>query len=310
MDEKVRGGLHSLVSLSSAQKTAVVEHVLGHRVQGPVVALSRVSRFPGYLYEAVVERQVVPDGVLPGGKLVPIVREPGHDEFADAAQGELLVRRLQYGHGDQRYVTVRRLDGRSVAGGRSLVAVLAARALLRARRSRLAAATAVIVVVASGRDHCRVVVVVVVGRIDVHVGRLGRADAARRRHGRRCRAGLHHRCSGRGSDASQVQRADHLMHDRRVQGGLISAAKIVNGKEHGGCRGRSGGRGRRSGQSTSAAATVAAAAAAAVVLVLLVTVLLVMVMIVVLHSGGANHHAAHLVTVSDVMYDDENWLEN
>jgi len=97
------------------------------------------------------------------------------------------------------------------------------------------------------------------------------------------------------------------MHDRRVQGGLISAAKIVNGQEHGGCRGRGGGSGRRSGQSTSVAATAAAAAAAAaVVLVLLVTVLMVVVMIVVLHSGGANHHAAHLATVSDVMYDDEN----
>lgn len=43
-----------LEALPPAQKAPVVEHVCGIRVEGPVVALSGVARFPWDFYEAVV----------------------------------------------------------------------------------------------------------------------------------------------------------------------------------------------------------------------------------------------------------------
>lgn len=49
-----------------------------------------------------------------------------------------------------------------------------------------------------------------------------------------------------------------------------------------------------------------------VMTVAVVVVLMVekVVVIVVLHASGADHHAAHLVTVSHVMYDGRNELED
>jgi len=80
--QKVRG--LSFVALPAAQEAAVVEHVLRHGVQSPVVAFAGVPRLARNLDEAVVEGEVVPDGVLPCGELLTIVREPRHDELADA----------------------------------------------------------------------------------------------------------------------------------------------------------------------------------------------------------------------------------
>lgn len=100
----VRG--RPLVSLPASQKATVVEHVFRERVQGPIIALSRIAGLARNLDEAIVERQVVPDGVLPGGKLVVIIGEAGHDELADAAQRQLLLRRLQDRHGDESDVRV------------------------------------------------------------------------------------------------------------------------------------------------------------------------------------------------------------
>jgi len=94
-------GVVPLEALPPPEKAAVVEHVLGGRVQGPVVALAGVPWLPGDLDEAVVEGQVVPDGVLPGGELLLVVGELAADEVADAAQGQLLLRVLQDGHGDE-----------------------------------------------------------------------------------------------------------------------------------------------------------------------------------------------------------------
>jgi len=103
-EDVVRG--RPLVPLPASQKTTVVEHVFRQRVQGPIIALSRISWLARNLDEAIVERQVVPDGVLPGGKLVVIIGEARHDEFADAAQRQLLLRRLQDRHGDQSDVRI------------------------------------------------------------------------------------------------------------------------------------------------------------------------------------------------------------
>lgn len=74
------------VTFTTSQKAAVIEHVLGHGIQSPVVAFTRITRFSRNLDEAIVQRQIVSDGVLPGWKLLPVVRKSGHDEFANAAQ--------------------------------------------------------------------------------------------------------------------------------------------------------------------------------------------------------------------------------
>ena len=56
-----------LEALAAPQEAAVVEHVGRLRVERPVVAFARVARLAGDLDEAVVEREVVADAVLPGG---------------------------------------------------------------------------------------------------------------------------------------------------------------------------------------------------------------------------------------------------
>lgn len=90
----------SLESLPSPKEAAVVEHILRGRVKGPVVTFARVPRLPRDLNETVVEGEVVPDGVLPGGELVSVVGELVADEVTDATQRQLLHRALQDGHGD------------------------------------------------------------------------------------------------------------------------------------------------------------------------------------------------------------------
>lgn len=82
----------AFVTFPAAQETAIVEHVLCHWVQSPVVAFAGVPRLARDLDEAIVERQVVPDGVLPRGELLAVVRESRHDKLADAAESEFLVR--------------------------------------------------------------------------------------------------------------------------------------------------------------------------------------------------------------------------
>ena len=96
-------------SLPPPQEGAIVKHVLGVGVQGPEVALARVARFASHLDETVVEAEVVPDAVLPGGEPGPVVGEPASDELTDAVEGESLVRGLDDGHGDHRDVGVWRL---------------------------------------------------------------------------------------------------------------------------------------------------------------------------------------------------------
>lgn len=81
-------------------------HVAAVRVDHPVVALARVVEAPRYLDEALVQRQVVPDAVLPRGRVHPIERELVHDVLVDAAEREPLLRALRYGHHDERVITV------------------------------------------------------------------------------------------------------------------------------------------------------------------------------------------------------------
>lgn len=99
-----------LVSLSTPQKTSIVKHVLGHGVERPVVALSRISGLPRDFDETVIEREIVTDRVLPGRKFFSVVRKSVSNEIANSAESQSLVGRLQNGHGDQGDVGVGRLD--------------------------------------------------------------------------------------------------------------------------------------------------------------------------------------------------------
>ena len=118
-----------LEPLPAPQEGAVVEHVLGRRVQRPVVALAGVARLAGDLDEAVVEAEVVADRVLPGWEAFSVVREAIHDELTDTGESETLLMALQDGHGDQGDVRVgglyhvgftARLLGRRARRGRVL----------------------------------------------------------------------------------------------------------------------------------------------------------------------------------------------
>lgn len=99
----------------SPSVVATFEHVRrGHRVQRPVAAFSathvvvHAGPAPRYLDETVVQAQVVPDGVLPALSIPPVIRELLRDVIVYLAQRHPLVGRGRDGHGDQRYVRVRR----------------------------------------------------------------------------------------------------------------------------------------------------------------------------------------------------------
>ena len=102
-------GVLLLEALPPPQEAAVLEHVVGVGVEGPVAALAGLLVIPGDLDEALVEAEVVPDGVLPALLVVPVVGEPVHDELVDAVERGLLVGRVLDGHGDERDVRVGRL---------------------------------------------------------------------------------------------------------------------------------------------------------------------------------------------------------
>lgn len=87
------------------------EHVITGRVQHPVVAFSRIVVVARDLDEALVEAQVVSDGVLPALPVFSVVREVAHDELIDAVEGEPSLRTLADGHHDKRVITERRLVG-------------------------------------------------------------------------------------------------------------------------------------------------------------------------------------------------------
>ena len=79
-------GLAQLESLGAAEEASVTEHVTTGWVESPVVAFSGASRSAGDLAEAVVEGEVVADGVLPALLVLLEVRESVHDESVDLVQ--------------------------------------------------------------------------------------------------------------------------------------------------------------------------------------------------------------------------------
>ena len=98
-----------LEPLPAPEQRSVLKHGDGLWVESPVGALARPGGMPRYLDEAVVEAEVVPEGVLPALGVVPVVREPLHDELVDLGEGQHPLRRVVDGHCGQRNVRVRRL---------------------------------------------------------------------------------------------------------------------------------------------------------------------------------------------------------
>lgn len=95
---------------------AVLKHIQALGVQRPVAAFTGPTLLSGHLNKAVVEGEVVADGVLPALLVVVIKGEPVHDELVDAAERCALLRCALDGHGDERNVTVGRLLRRLLMG--------------------------------------------------------------------------------------------------------------------------------------------------------------------------------------------------
>ena len=72
-----------LKSLPSPQKAAIIKHVLTSGIQTPVISFSWITRLSRYFYEAVIKREVMTYGVLPGRESLLIIREPVHYKLAD-----------------------------------------------------------------------------------------------------------------------------------------------------------------------------------------------------------------------------------
>ena len=102
--------LVQLEALGPPQEAAVAEHVPAPGVQRPVVPFAGAARGAGDLDEAVVEGEVVADGVLPALLVLLEVREASHDEGVDLVERHHAVGRALDGHGDEGDVGVGRLD--------------------------------------------------------------------------------------------------------------------------------------------------------------------------------------------------------
>lgn len=102
-------GLVQLETLAAAEEGAVLEHVDGVRMEGPVGPFARSVRPSGHFEETVVEGQVVSQRILPPLSVLPVVRETFHDVAIDIGQREHPLRRRQDGHGRQGDVRIWRL---------------------------------------------------------------------------------------------------------------------------------------------------------------------------------------------------------
>lgn len=94
-------GILLLEAAAATQERSVVKHVVGVRVQSPVAALSWLLIIPGHLHKALVQTEIVANGVLPALLVVPVVRESVHDVLVDAVESHFLVRSILDGHCDE-----------------------------------------------------------------------------------------------------------------------------------------------------------------------------------------------------------------
>ena len=79
-------------------------------MQRPEAALARLLVVARDLHEALVQRQVVADRVLPTLLVLAVEREALHDELVDAVERHSLVLLTHDGHGDECNVAVRGFD--------------------------------------------------------------------------------------------------------------------------------------------------------------------------------------------------------
>lgn len=77
---------------AATEEAAMLEHVVAVRIQGPVAALAWLAVVAGHLDEALIERQVMADAVLPARPVVPVKGEATHDVAVDATEGGPLPR--------------------------------------------------------------------------------------------------------------------------------------------------------------------------------------------------------------------------
>lgn len=105
----LQGLTFSSEASGSATKRAFLEHELTARVDGPVVAFPRPAQPFGQLDEALVERKIMPDGVLPALIRAPEEREASLEELVDLAECQSFGGGALYCHNDESDVGVRRL---------------------------------------------------------------------------------------------------------------------------------------------------------------------------------------------------------
>lgn len=73
------------------QEAAVLKHVTAVRVESPEAAFSRLIGPSGDLDEAVVEGEIVSQGVLPPLGILTVVGKAVHDELINVTQRQHLV---------------------------------------------------------------------------------------------------------------------------------------------------------------------------------------------------------------------------
>lgn len=98
----------------------MLEHVLVLRIQGPVVPLALAASLSRHLHEALVQTEIVPDGVLPPLPVPLEVRKLGDNVRVDFREGGSVHVRGLDRHGDQRHVRVRGLAIGGCGGGGGL----------------------------------------------------------------------------------------------------------------------------------------------------------------------------------------------
>lgn len=87
-----------LETLPPPQEAAVFKHVPAVRMQSPEAALPRLVGPPGDFDEAVIEGEIVSEGVLPPLGVLSVVWKAIHDELVNVTQRQHLVRGVLDGH--------------------------------------------------------------------------------------------------------------------------------------------------------------------------------------------------------------------
>lgn len=83
-----------------------LKHILKRRVQHPEVSLPVADILPWDLYEALVQRQVVSDAILPSSLVLLVVGEPGRDVAVYPTQSLPPFAAVLNGHRDESHVGV------------------------------------------------------------------------------------------------------------------------------------------------------------------------------------------------------------